>query len=414
MEAQALKWDVNRDIELKQNYLDHMLNWEGLLEEQKQKMIEFDRGSAIKGIRVTSRCTNIGYLKDFAIFVKKPFEQVTRSDIEQYFYNLINKKLSQITIRNRKIVIKQFYHWLYGTKKGEYPEIVSWLELDRNYNYKLPENIVNQDEIKQILDKGCSTLQQKALISLLWETAIRGGECVGLNVSDIVFEDIGAAVWVRKSKTKPRELFVFDSVPILRQWINSHPFKNYSESPLFFCTSNRDYGKRLSVGGLTGLVLYLSEKTGLKKHVTSHIIRHGSLTYQSTYLSDAELKIQASWSPDSRMPKIYSHLTAQDLKNKQMARRNLIPEESVKNKLQSIICPRCKELNDCTSNWCSKCSFPLNKQEALKISTTTKLSETMMSYILDDKLIQDRIIQLKQEDTRIKKLSEALAKIVPH
>ena len=28
MKAEALKWDVNRDVELKQNYLDHMLNWE--------------------------------------------------------------------------------------------------------------------------------------------------------------------------------------------------------------------------------------------------------------------------------------------------------------------------------------------------------------------------------------------------
>ena len=28
MKAEALKWDVNRDVELKQNYLDNMLKWE--------------------------------------------------------------------------------------------------------------------------------------------------------------------------------------------------------------------------------------------------------------------------------------------------------------------------------------------------------------------------------------------------
>jgi len=28
MKAQALKWDVNRDVELKERYLNNMLNWE--------------------------------------------------------------------------------------------------------------------------------------------------------------------------------------------------------------------------------------------------------------------------------------------------------------------------------------------------------------------------------------------------
>jgi len=66
MKAEALKWDVNRDVELNQNYLDNMLKWEkndkdgNIIEKllEGQKMIEFDRNSAIRGIRVTSRCTS--------------------------------------------------------------------------------------------------------------------------------------------------------------------------------------------------------------------------------------------------------------------------------------------------------------------------------------------------------------------
>jgi integrase len=423
MKAEALKWDVNRDVELKQNYLNNMLNWEKkdkngniiekISEEQKQKMVDFDKKAAINGIKVTSRCSNISYLKDFAVFVKKPFETVTKKDVEDYFYNLINKKLSSITIRNRKITIKQFYQWLYNTRKGEYPEIVSWLDVNSEYNYKLPSDIVTQEEVKQMLDKGCCSIQQKAVISLMWETAIRGGECVGINVEDVIFENTGANIFIRRSKTKQRELFVYDSVPILKQWINTHPFKDVQGSPLFFCVSNRDYGKRLSVSGLTELVMTVAERASLKKHVTSHILRHGSLTLQSTYLSDSELKLQAGWTASSMMPRIYLHLTTEDLRRKQMQRRGIVPEDNRENQMQSIICPRCRELNDCTFIFCSKCSFPLNKQEALKISATTKLSETMMSYILDDKMIQDRIIQLKQEDPKIKRLSETLAKIVP-
>jgi len=419
VKGKEANWDINRDNEILKKYLEKLLNWPGLLEEQKQKIIGYDKSNAINGVKVTSRASILFTMKDFALFVKKPFEQVAKKDIEDYFYDLLNRKsrrnrtFASSTIKDRKIVIRRFFQWMHGLPKGQYPDIVSWLQTKSNYNFKLPETIITLDDVKQILDKGCFETSHKALISVLWELGLRAGELVAINVGDVKPENIGIVVYIRKSKTKPRELFVYDSTPILKQWLNSHPYKDNPEAPLFICLSKRDFGNRLTVTGLRELIISLSKKAGITKKVYSHLFRHGSLSHQSTYLTEQELKLQAGWSGDSKMPRIYCHLTVDDLRRKQMERRGLLPEDKVQNQLQAVECDRCKTLNDCTSIYCCKCSYPLQKQEALKIATSTKIRESILTLILDDQQIQNRIIKLTQEDTRIKKLSEALAKIVP-
>ena len=73
-----------------------------------------------------------------------------------------------------KSTLRRFYKWLSNSE--EYPEEVKWIKLKiKNGNHKLPEELLNEEDIKAMIEKADS-LRDKALISVLYESGGRIGE----------------------------------------------------------------------------------------------------------------------------------------------------------------------------------------------------------------------------------------------
>jgi len=55
-------------------------------------------------------------------------------------------------------------------------------------------------------------------VFLTWDTGARIGEVLNVQWKDITFTEKGAKIRIRESKSKPREIPIFESVEHLRRW----------------------------------------------------------------------------------------------------------------------------------------------------------------------------------------------------
>lgn len=327
--------------------------------------------------------TMINYLRNLrklALFTKKSFKNVTKKDIVNFLANLRYSKntswgkegeIVSINYQNEvRVTLKKFFKWLYNTGKG-YPKVVDWIETHRRkLNSKLPEEMITLQEVKAMIDKASFT-RDKAIISVLYESGCRAGEVLSLQIKHLTFDRYGAVIMVN-GKTGMRRIRLVDSSPYLRKWFNEHPYKEDPEKHLFIDLGNRTFGKGMGYFDLLWLVKTLAKRAGIKKRIYPHLFRHSRLTELAKIFTEQELKVWSGWTGSSYMPRIYVHLSGEDIEKKYLEKLGVItPEEIEKEKVEKEVlrprkCPHCEEINPATSKFCNKCSLPLDIKTAIE------------------------------------------------
>lgn len=303
-------------------------------------------------------------LKDF--FDNKPFNEITKVDMEDYFLDR-RQQVSQTTTHNNFIAIRNLYNFLrrdYEIPKNLFEDIKA--KPPKN-NLPVDELILPED-VKSLVDSA-NTQRNRALVMLLWDSAARIGEILGLNLSHVTFDKYGAILIV-SGKTGMRRIRLIDSVPDLQLWINQHPDRDNPKAALFV-TDRKQGGKfkRLDPQSVNTLLIGLAEKAEVKKKVHPHAFRHGRLTDLAKQgFNEMELRIFAGWEKSSAMPATYLHLSGADIEKKILAKNGIIEEENTKleRSLQNVTCPRCNTKNSNGSKYCRNCSLLLDQKTAIE------------------------------------------------
>ena len=112
----------------------------------------------------------------FARFLDKDFDKATREDMEKAVAKFNQVDYSDSTKATVKKNMKLFYRWLYKRDKGDpLPDCVKWIESpDPPTNIK-KEDLLTRAEVEKII-YATSNLMYKALVSVLYEGAMRPGE----------------------------------------------------------------------------------------------------------------------------------------------------------------------------------------------------------------------------------------------
>jgi len=151
-----------------------------LLPEQVKVLQNYHRDNALNSL---SEATCHNKMKDVTLFaraVKKPFDQVTEEDIKNYISDL-SKRVRDNTLSVKKSAIKCFFKWFYKT--DDYPAIVSWIKTGyAKSKHRMPESILTPDDIKSLIDSA-RTVQHKAIIAVLFDTGVRIGEFLNMNIN---------------------------------------------------------------------------------------------------------------------------------------------------------------------------------------------------------------------------------------
>jgi len=303
--------------------------------------------------------------------------QASRDDVSQFFEKMLEEGLKRRTASMYLNRFKAFVRWLNG---GELPEAWKSFKVNERPEGDLRDKILQPEDIKKLL-KGSKSVKTKAVISLLYESAMRIGELTSLRIKDIEFTDYGLRVRI-KGKTGERVIPIHDSVPYLRAWLQLHP----SPKPEAYLFPGRD-GGRSPTKSLAELVKVAGERVGLEG-IHPHMLRHTRLTELAKKLTEQELKLFAGWTKGSKMASVYVHLSGRDVENAVLGKvfgMKEIKEEEEKRALEPKVCPDCGYMNPADSSFCLKCGYPLTEEAREKIRPIEETIDELMERVLKSK-----------------------------
>lgn len=364
---------------------------------QIEAINQFDRKNKLKGLKDSTRDAQTKVILKFSWEVQKDFKQVTKEDIEQYLEKL---DVKEYTLQYYKTILKKFFKITYGGK--EYPACVSELESTLNcYKFKKASEMLTEKEVQSMID--CMHhLQHKCIIGMLWDTAIRCGELVNLNVGDVVNE--GEYIFINvDGKTGIRELGLISSAHLINKWLLEHPLKNDRNSPLFISYKQQNFHQRITTYGIGTIVGEARNKAGIQKTVTPHIYRHSRITnWVKKGITESELRYLCGWTAHSNMPEVYIHLSKKDIHNKRIKlETGQVSREEIKPSiLLPVMCPRCRQTNDSTNKYCEKCWLPLQQesiQRDMKVLAMFKSNYAKHMLHLDVDTMVGRYYSFKSE-----------------
>ena len=327
--------------------------------------------------------------------------KVTRKDVERWKKEL-EKDLSPETVSKRLAIFKTIMStYYYGYKSKKYPKCVEWIRAKTPNNNNMRDKILSPGEIDALI-RACNNSKQKALISILYEGALRLGEALSLRIRDIEFTKYGVRLRIL-GKTGERTILLFKSEPYIRQWVQTHPLKSNPNAYLFITRWGGKY-RQMTRNAVFSLIKTLAKSAGIKKNIHPHMLRHTRLTELAKKLTEQELKMFAGWVGDSKMARVYVHLSGRDLERallQKIAGIKIEEEESKEPEaLEPKICPRCGYANAPDALYCARCALALDDQVAVKVKDLGSMEE------------MKQVAQIQQENKMLKeKLAELEMKI---
>jgi integrase/recombinase XerD len=218
------------------------------------------------------------HIKEFLEFSKKSIEEIRTKDIlnyHQYLQERPNKRtaggLSESYINHHIYALKLFFGWQLNTGVlSECP--ISNLEFKAPVSK--PREILTQEEIK-LLFEVCKTLKERAVLALFYGCGIRRSEGEKLNLKDIHFRS--NILYVREGKGNKRRAVPLSPQVKIELWNYATKERIAIENETAFITNRIQ--KRATGSSYNKILKTILERTGIKKEITLHCLRHSIATH---------------------------------------------------------------------------------------------------------------------------------------
>ena len=290
------------------------------------KQDEFLQSLQARGFKPGTLQYTAIYLDQFNLWLTEEknteIKQVTLSTLRSYQNYLTNdyrknngKKLSKLTILAKLLTLKKYFNYLLKQKEILLDPSLN-IELPNKRDY-LPKNILTQEEAEHLLtlpDKSIMGLRDKAILEILYASAIRRKELCDLDLYDINLKD--KSIHIRTPKNRKDRI-----VPIgdkAKQAIENYLLtsrvklaKNIKEKAVFLSYT----GRRITKETLNYIVKTYSKKMRLDRNITPHCLRHSCATH--LLQNGSNLRIIQMILGHSRITttEIYTRIVPEDLKS---------------------------------------------------------------------------------------------------
>jgi integrase/recombinase XerD len=335
------------------------------------------------------------------------FDDISREDLERAVRANILKdpKKKEVTKTLYLKQIRTFYRWINDpealAKQRSDPVVIKWIvrELSESTEpemdglgdaYRLTE-----EDILKMVD-AVDHPRTKAIIACLGDTGARIGEFLDMRLEHIMPDRAGCIVKVPVGKTVSRTVRLKWAAPYVTEWKNIHPHRE-NPAAMFWAPINsgkRGRDGRKDIPGPNELISYqnlnkilkrAALNAGVHKPVNAQRFRKAAVTIDELRgMPDRLIKMKFGWSGNSKQPARYSQALGKDLCEWELREQGLGLEETKKEPIKAIRCRRCGEINKPTSDYCSKCSLPLNSKAALMIDMQQDVEDNEIDIILKD------------------------------
>ena len=219
-------------------------------------------------LRGQSQSTLSNYIRRIAIislhFGRLP-EAISDEELKEY--------LTSVALDPRSPSRSSFKHMVYGLRYyyrllGENKRAIGLPSLKRGT--MLPV-ILNRQELRQLF-KAPTLLKHRILLTLIYSAGLRGKEVINLKIADVDFER--KTIHIRQSKYKKDRM-----VPLSDLMARGLEKYLAAEHPHEYLFNGKEPDGRYSIKGLSWVMREALKKTGIKKEVNLHSLRHAYATH---------------------------------------------------------------------------------------------------------------------------------------
>jgi len=255
----------------------------------KNEIMNFETHCFAGGLGIIRVEKYISMLKTLGEMLPQPLSEADKQDLTLLVSRIERSSWSAWTKHDYKITVKKFYSYL-GKQN-----MISWIKAGRNHSCKLPEELLTPADVEEMLAVSGPDL---AFIEVLWESGARIGEILSLQVKNCVFDSIGVKLIV-SGKTGMRRIRLIESAPGLDEYIAGRS----PEERVF----------NFNHGAARMKIKRIAKRAGIRKRVYAHLFRHSRATYLAPFMTEAQLCVYLGWVIGSGMPRVYIHLSCDDL-----------------------------------------------------------------------------------------------------
>ncbi|MEK3798624.1 site-specific tyrosine recombinase/integron integrase [Peribacillus sp. FSL H8-0477] len=288
---------------MKQSVMTSLLMNEAIPEFQESLSIRGLSGATLRGYHVDIRQFNrwISSKANSPVLV----DEITVQHIEEFFSYLTKAKACKPSTINRKInALSTFFSCM---KKKKY---ITESPMEDFKRMKVPDSeriYLNREEVEAII----SAVEHPTLsyfVMTMAYTGLRVNECINLTINDVNFEE-GCIKVINGKGGKNRTIPLNKQLKEhLKKYLELH--RPYTDSLFFFALQ-----KTGTVSGqyINRKLKEACEKSGIKKHVTSHILRHSFASYlvkKDTHVAVIQRLLGHS---SLKTTSIYLHVNQDDL-----------------------------------------------------------------------------------------------------
>lgn len=251
-----------------------------------------------KRYSASTQATYQNYFSDYMIFFKdRKLEDIDVDEINQYILGLIKKQKISASQQNQRInAIKFYYEKVLGREK-------LYFEIKRPKKTKALPTVLSIQEVKSLID-ATSNLKHKCIISLLYSGGLRRSELCNLQIIDVLSDKMQLKIRNGKGyKDRYVNLSHF-ILGLLREYYPKYKPKKY----LFEGSSEKPY----SGESVLKVVKAASEKAGIKRRVTPHMLRHSFATHHLEKGTDIRYIQEFLGHNSSKTTEIYTHVANTD------------------------------------------------------------------------------------------------------
>jgi len=264
------------------------------------------------------------------------------------------------------------------------PPEVSWFSINRSEKDSKvkPEMLLSLEDVKAMIN-AAENERDRALISVLFEAALRPSELLTMKVRSVEFKDNYCLISVC-GKTGVKRIPLVASHRLLLDWLVKHPKRHDPDAPLWISLSNNSKSEAMSYYYFRKLVKELAKKAGLRRDVWPYLFRHSCLTALAKVLTESKLELYAGWVHGSKMARRYVHFSARDLEETVLEIHGLKEAKRADGILKPTQCPRCGSMNPPNNVRCEYCGYILDRSLAIKAEEEEQKKEEKVIKMLEE------------------------------
>lgn len=223
-------------------------------------------------------------INHFIEFTGKSLLNVTDMDVEYYLHNYAKKGNTETTVNNERRNLSAFFSWMRKShliSENPVDNVEKWTEVEkpidylRDWEFEALRDACKRQQGEKIKDINAyrEALRDRALLEFIRSTAIRVGECVSVNKSDIDWNNGEVLVYGHKTKRYRKACIDDVSKYHLKKYIDSRTDDNEA---LF--VSLKSPHRRMQKTSIEYAIRSIADRSILGRRVYPHLLRKTTAT----------------------------------------------------------------------------------------------------------------------------------------